>query len=303
MTKALKILILLLICSPAIANAKNDKKFVREGNKAYHNENYEEAELSYRKASEINSENFKADFNLADALYKKEAYNEAAGKLEFLKDKAVEPKTVADISYNLGNSYFMQAQKASESQNPQQLQMSINHLKKAVESYKDALRNNPADNDARHNYELAKRMLQDQQKQQQQQQQNQDQNQDQQNKDQNKQDQDGQNKDQNKDGQNKQDQNQDGQNQENKDKQGQDKQDQNGENKQDQEKQGDEKKEGQGKEGENQEQQGKQQQAKPVKMSKDEAEKMLKALQQKEKGTLKKMKRQNTKKAKIEKNW
>lgn len=268
-------IMLLLLLPLTEASAKNDKKLIRQGNKEYHNENFQEAELKYRKAGEINADNYKADFNLADALYKKEAYSEAAGKFEFLKDKVEDKKIAADVAYNLGNSYFMQAKKASESQDMQAMQMSMTHMKKAVEAFKDALRKNPADNDARHNYELAKRVLEQQQQQQQQQQQNK-QNQDKQNQDKQDQNKDGEQKD--KQDQNKQDQNKDGRQKDSEQKQG---------NKGEQ----DEK---------NKEQQ---QQAEPKKMSKEEAEKMLKALQQKEKGTIKKMKRQKVKKTKIEKNW
>jgi len=88
-------------------------------------------------------------------------------------------------------------------------------LQEAVESYKQSLRQNPGDMDAKYNLEYARRLL----KQQQQQQQDQDQQQKDQNKDQkdqqdqkNQQDQQDQNKDQNKDQQdqkNQQDQNKD----------------------------------------------------------------------------------------------
>ncbi|MCB0495177.1 MAG: tetratricopeptide repeat protein [Cyclobacteriaceae bacterium] len=89
----------------------------------------------------------------------------------------------------------------------------------ALEHYKNALRKNPANQDARYNYELLKKLIQQQKDQQKQDQQ--------QNKDQQNQDKQDQNKDQqNKDDQNKDQQNKDQQNQEQKDKKDQQDQEQ-----------------------------------------------------------------------------
>jgi hypothetical protein len=94
------------------------------------------------------------------------------------------------VAYNLGNTQFAQQK-----------------YKEALSSYRQAMRCNPDDEDAKFNYAFTKRLIQ-QQEQQQQQQQQQQQNQDQnkQNQDQQQQNQD-QQQDQNKDQQN-QDQNQ-----------------------------------------------------------------------------------------------
>jgi archaellum component FlaD/FlaE len=104
----------------------------------------------------------------------------------------------------------------------QQLGVIANNMGKydiALEQFKNSLRANPDNNDSRYNYELLKRLMQDNQ---QQQNQNQDQkNKDKQNKDQQNQDQQQQDKQQ-QDQQNKDQQNQD--QQQNQDKQDQDKQ-------------------------------------------------------------------------------
>ena len=110
----------------------------------------------------------------------------------------------SDANYNLGNARF-----AAED------------LPGAIEAYKQALRQNPGFEDAKHNLELAQRKLQEQQNQQDQDQQNQDQQQDQENQDQQ---QDQQNQDQQ--DQQDQEQQQDQQDQENQDQENQDQQDQ-----------------------------------------------------------------------------
>lgn len=142
----------------------------------------------------------------------------------------------------------------------------------SIEAYKNSLRNNPADIDTKYNLAYAKQKLEEQQEQQQE-------NQDQQ--DQDKQDQE--NKEQ-----------QDQENQENQDQQDQEQQDQ-----QDQEKQ-------QNQDQEQQEQQDQQdQQPKPLEISKEDAERMLSAIQQQEKDVKDKVDKKKAAAAKVktEKDW
>ena len=87
--------------------------------------------------------------------------------------------------YNLGNVQYKEYENLTK--DPKKSQEAIKALKESIESYKNALRNNPKDSDARHNLRLAMSKLpppnenQDQQNQENNQdQQNQDQNQDQQ---------------------------------------------------------------------------------------------------------------------------
>jgi tetratricopeptide (TPR) repeat protein len=142
-------------------------------------------------------------FNLKDTLNAYEAYRTASMSAN---------KEIKSKAFNqLGNLSEQQKQN-----------------KEALEFYKEALKANPANSEARYNYELLKKKLEEQEKNKDQQQ-----NQDQQNQDQNKEDQ------QNKDQQNKQDQNKNQEDQNSEDQQ----------NKEDQEKsqEGDESKEQQDK--------------------------------------------------------
>lgn len=127
----------------------------------------------------------------------------------------------------------------------------------ALKAFQSALIQNPNDVEAKHNYELAKQKLQEQQQQQQDQEQNQDQDQDQ-----NKDEKENEKKEQ------EQDQNQDQQNQDQKQQDQQQNQDQ-------------------------QDQQQQQQQEPQV--SKEEAKKLLDALEKKEKDLLKQFKKKQTK--------
>ena len=225
-------------------NKKADKHFL-------------DAEVNYKKALQKNEDFLKADFNLGDALYKQGRYEEAVDKFEKIIEKSDNNIVKGSSHHNIGNAHLQNFFK-----NPQENQ---GKLDESIESYKNALRNNPRDNEARYNLEMAKRLKQ-QMQQQQQQQQNQDQ--DQENKDQ---------KDQQK---------QDQQNKDNKDqqKQEQQKQEQKDQDKKDQEEQ---------------------QQAKEGEMTKEEAERLLEALKNEEDKLQEKLKKKKVKGGKkyIEKDW
>jgi len=170
-------------------SAQADRKFIRQGNREYEKEKYSESEISYRRAIDKNKSSADAVFNSGDALYRQKKF-EDAGK-QFIESHSMnEKKDKKSASmYNLGNSLLM-AEK----------------LKESIDAYKNSLKLNPGNMEAKYNLAYAQDMLRKQEEQQQQQQQNkdnQDQNKDQdkkedKNKDQQQQQQDQQNQDENK---------------------------------------------------------------------------------------------------------
>lgn len=191
----------------AVQSTKRERNAIKEGNKLYVDKRYAEAEVAYKKALEENPDNATAQFNLASS-YLKQRGEDLTNKEDSLirtadamLAKVAQNEKLAEPSfYDRGNIAYKAEDYAS-----------------AIEMYKNALRRNPENNQARENLRLAqlKKQEQDQNKDQNQQNQDQqDQNQDQQDKNQNDQQnqQDQQNQDQNKDkqqnDQNKQDQNQ-----------------------------------------------------------------------------------------------
>ena len=197
------------------AQSENYAKFYNKGNKFIEN-NFEEAEKNFRVAIDDSLSDLRATFNLSNKYYSEGLYDEAISRqiesTKLAKNKSEKHKAF----HNLGNS-LMKKEMCSE----------------AVLAYKNALRNDPSDDETRYNLALAKKCEEEQQ--------NDDQNQDDQNKDnENKDDQnqDDQNKDneskedknkddQNKDNENKGDQNQDDQNKDSENKDDQNKNDQN----------------------------------------------------------------------------
>lgn len=199
------ILIILVIAFSVTVFGQNERKHIRSGNKLFMDAvkdttkidtvKFSNAETEYRKALNKKPNDLQWNFNLADAIYKQQRFDEAAGKFAELAEKMENPQEKGRVLHNLGNSQLMN-QKLDES----------------IETYKKALRYNPTDLDTKYNLAYAQLLK----KQQEQQQQNQDQQQDQQNQDQN-QDQQQQNQDQqNQDNQQNQDQQQQQQAQQNK---------------------------------------------------------------------------------------
>ncbi len=257
-----KILIVsgLILILPVLVHGQAERKFIRQGNKQYKEEVFDESEILYRKALEKEQQSYSGEFNLGDAMYKQEKFEDAARSFHKLAENQTDPIKLGELYHNIGNSF-----------------LKANQLEASIEAYKQALRNNPEDNETRHNLAYAQQMQQQQQDQQ-----NQDQ--DKQDQDQDKQDQD-QDKDKQDQDQDKQDQDQDQQEQN----QDQDQQDQN--QNQDQQDQQDQ----------NQDQQQQQQ----PQISKEDARRMLQALQQDEQDLQEKLQKQKAQatKVKVLKDW
>jgi len=136
----------LLMCITSFA--QNKKSLLRDGNELYTDSSYNDAEMQYRKSLEKDQDYFNASFNLADAVYKQERYEESSALFEALIDNAPTENDLAKVYHNLGNS-LTQEQK----------------LEEAIEAYKNALRINPNDAETRHNLALSKKQKQEQEQQ------------------------------------------------------------------------------------------------------------------------------------------
>ncbi len=172
--------------------------------------NYPEAEAKYRIEKSKSENKSSASYNLGNTIYKQESYEESKYSyietIENSQDKAEKHRAY----HNLGNALMQEK-----------------NYQAAVDAYKNALRNNPYDEETRYNFALAKEML-DKNPPPEDQNQNEDQNQDQNQEDQNKENQKGgDDQDENQDNQDQNQDNQDGgDNQDNQDQQGDGNQDQ-----------------------------------------------------------------------------
>ena len=298
------LLILFVVFGVLSSQAQQERKFIREGNELFEKQDFEKAEVEYRKAADKKNESFEAAFNMADALYKQKKYDEALQQFSALAKQQTDKQRLGEIYHNIGNTL-----------------LSMEKTEESIEAYKESLRNRPDSEQTKYNLEFARHKQQQDNKDQNQDQnkdqnkdQNQDQNKDQQNQDQNKdqkdqnqdqKDQDQQNQDQNKD-QKDQNQDQKDQDQQNKD-QNQDQQEQNKDQKDQKKDQQDQNKDQQNKDRQDRQDQ-KDRQPQEGKISKEDAERLLEALQNDEKDVQEKVQKQKAqeqkaKRMKIDKNW
>lgn len=145
----------LLFLAVPVSAQKAERDFIRKGNRFFKDSIYVNAEVNYRKALEVNPKSTVSMFNLGNTLAHQnklqEAMEQYVGTTKIEKDKS----KLSQIYHNMGVIFHSQKDYA-----------------KAVEAYKESLRNNPKDDETRYNLALAQKMLNDQQNQ------NQDQNQD-----------------------------------------------------------------------------------------------------------------------------
>ena len=252
MYKLLYIFPFLLAAAGVSAQSMPERSLVRKGTRQYNKGNYEQAISRYEQALQAVAGQFEATYDLGNALYKAERFDRAEQTMQqAAADSLRTDDERAEAFYNLGNAQFKQQK-----------------YKEALESYKQSLRLNPADMEAKYNYAYTKRLL-----------------------DENK---DGgggggnDDKDQNKD------QNQQNQDQQNKDQQDKD---QKGDPK---DQQGDQKQNPQDNKGDKGDQQG---QPTPSGISPQEQEQMLDAIQAQEDKTQEKLKEKQGVVVRGKKNW
>lgn len=122
--------------------AQEKDKAMDEANLAYAEKKFVEAEANYRISKSKFDKRTVSHYNLGNSIYKQNQIEEA--KFAFVKaiGKAKTKPQKHKVFHNLGN-VLMKEKNYSE----------------AVEAYKNALRNNPSDEETRYNYALAKKML------------------------------------------------------------------------------------------------------------------------------------------------
>ena len=150
MTRKLTYITLLFLLT---ASALNDG---RKANEAYENGNYEEAEQLYKSAIEQNPDNAKLYFNLGNTQAKQGKVEEAIQSYMEFRGMTDSPQDKAMAEYNIG-TLLAEGEK----------------WKPAAAHFKNALKFNPVDVEAKHNYERALAKQQEQEENQEGQDQNQ----------------------------------------------------------------------------------------------------------------------------------
>jgi len=115
---------------------------IYEGNEKAESQAFIQAEKSYRKALSLAPEQAAALYNLGTTHFLDKQYDEASQRFFQTQKFAASKEEKHRAFHNMGNVYMQQKE-----------------YQKAVEAYKNALRNNPSDEETRYNYALAKSLL------------------------------------------------------------------------------------------------------------------------------------------------
>ena len=182
----------MMFVSVDVYGQKTERDYLRSGNKLYKDSTFVKAEVDYRKALELEPKSTDAMYNLGNSLLMQQKAKEAMEQYEAASRIEKDKNKLAQIYHNMG--VILQSSK---------------QLPQCIEAYKQALRNNPKDDETRYNLALAQKQLKDQQQQNQNQDKDQKQDQKQDDKQQNKDQQDQDKKDQQQNNQQQQQQNQD----------------------------------------------------------------------------------------------
>ncbi|MGB6152414.1 MAG: tetratricopeptide repeat protein [Pricia sp.] len=256
------------------------KDLTWEANKELSENDFIAAEMDYRRAIAKSDENAAARYNLGNAYYNNGTFSEAFGRFKEAGETSTDKAEKHLAYHNMGNVF-----------------MKRKEYEKAVEAYKEALRNDPTDEETRYNLALAKEMLEKEQ-------QNKDKNEDKEDKEDNEDKKDEKDKDEDeKEGENEEEKKDDKKEDGDKGDEGDEEEEKKDENK---EGEGDEKKEQEKKpdKGDQQEQE-QPQQRRPDQLSKQQVQNLLEAMQNEEKKVQDKIDAQKVKgvKTKNEKDW
>ena len=159
-----KILLLLVFSFPFIAaTAQSARDFIRMGNKAYREKQYDKAETMYLKSLAKNP-TFEGYYNLGNAYVMQ--LKDSTAFENYMKADSIgtnDPMRKARNFHNMGNIWYAQGMAASRQQGGN----AVAAFQRAVDFYKSSLRCNPNDDETRYNLAMAQHQLKKNQDQQQ----------------------------------------------------------------------------------------------------------------------------------------
>lgn len=126
--------------------AQEERALTRDGNKLFDKGKYSDAEAAYKKALDKKNNFTEAIFNLGDAQYKQNRYEDAGKQFQLASKVLTDPKLKAGAFHNMGNTFLEQKK-----------------YEDAVSAYKQALKVNANDRDTKYNLAYANAMLKQQQ--------------------------------------------------------------------------------------------------------------------------------------------
>ncbi|WP_445714423.1 tetratricopeptide repeat protein [Flavobacterium sp.] len=136
-----KIVYILLLLSSVLLFGQEKDKNLYNGNQSFKEKKYADAEADFRVTeSKKSPKKATAGYNLGNSVYRQNQQGEAQIKYIQALEHAKTKEEKHRIYHNLGNTFMLEKKYDA-----------------AAEAYKNALRNNPYDEETRYNYALAKR--------------------------------------------------------------------------------------------------------------------------------------------------
>ncbi len=181
-----------VILSPLISAAQEEKLDTKKGNEQYRSGRYDEAISEYTEALKKNPDYAQALFNTGNALLEKsrrlfekaDAMQDPNEKKKMMEEAKQVSEKAATQYAAVANSSKTREEKNKSNYNLGNARLYGGEFEKSIEAYKEALRNDPADDDARYNLAYAQHLLERNKNQSQQNKQDRDQQQNQDKKDQ-----------------------------------------------------------------------------------------------------------------------
>ena len=140
----ISVLLLLITGSAHLSYSQTEKaqEYSYQANELSLESEYNKAEALYRKAYAVDESETRALYNLGTNLYKNELIEEAFSNFKATIEKSSVKGEKHNAYHNMGNLF-----------------MDKKEYEKAIESYKNALRQDPTDDETRYNLASAKEML------------------------------------------------------------------------------------------------------------------------------------------------
>jgi len=140
-----KILYIVLLLNSVLLFGQEKDKNLYNGNQSFKEKKYADAEADFRVTeSKKSPKKATAGYNLGNSVYRQNQQGEAQIKYIQALEHAKTKEEKHRIYHNLGNTFMLDK-----------------NYEAAAEAYKNALRNNPNDEETRYNYALAKRKKKD----------------------------------------------------------------------------------------------------------------------------------------------
>ena len=140
-----KILYIMLLLNSVLLFGQEKDKNLYNGNQSFKEKKYADAEADFRVTeSKKSPKKATAGYNLGNSVYRQNQQGEAQIQYIQALEHAKTKEEKHRIYHNLGNTFMLDK-----------------NYEAAAEAYKNALRNNPNDEETRYNYALAKRKKKD----------------------------------------------------------------------------------------------------------------------------------------------